>query len=84
MVSSEKSCLCSDVVGGGSEYTHVALAVGPLAAVLGPGFSSVRSAQAGSQNSRILSCRYHWRCSDKPGGVTAVGGAEGVGVGVSL
>ena len=82
MVSSEKSCLCSEVVGGGSEYTHVALAVGPLAAVPGPGFSSVglgqvRSAQAGSQNSRILSCRYHWHCSDKPGGVTAVGGAEG-------
>ena len=30
-----------EVVGSGSEDTHIVLAVGPLAAVLGPGFSSV-------------------------------------------
>ena len=38
VVSSEKSCLGSDVVGGGSGGTHV-VAAGPPEAVLGPGFS---------------------------------------------
>ena len=38
------------------------------------------SADSGKQNSRILSYRYHWRCSDKPGGGVGAGGvAEGCG-----
>ena len=40
VVSSEKSCLCSDVVGGGSGGTHVVV-VGPL--VLGPGLEALMS-----------------------------------------